>query len=118
MVKLSKEISIDNEFKPLNVLRDFIKVISDETRLKILFLLTSGELCVCKIYDSLGLSQSLVSHHLAILRANDLVNSRKEGRWVYYSLNKETLGKFNDSYFAIFGVDALETGKINTLNCK
>ncbi len=85
-------------------LADLLRVISDENRLRILFLLREGELCVCKIYDALELSQSLVSHHLAILRSYDLVNDRKEGKWVYYSLNRETLEKFSNLHQAVFNM--------------
>lgn len=118
MIQGAERTSKRNQSGNLAVLSELMNIVGNDSRLKILFLLVEGELCVCKIYDSLGLSQSLVSHHLAVLRAHDLVNARKEGRWVYYSLDKEALGKFNDLYLAIFGIDTIETNKTNTLNCK
>jgi len=59
---------------------------ADETRLRILHLLTRGELCVCDIHDTLKLPQSKVSRHLAYLRESGLVEVRKEGLWKHYSL--------------------------------
>ena len=60
------------------------KALADPTRIRILALLTAGEICVCHIYESLRLPQSLVSRHLAYLRRSGLVEARKEGLWVYY----------------------------------
>ena len=69
-------ISLENTFKAL----------ADQTRLRILGLLQSGEICVCDIHGSLGLPQPTVSRHLAYLRKSGLVASRKEGLWVHYRL--------------------------------
>ena len=57
--------------------------LSDESRLRMLFALRHGELCVCQLIDLMGLSASTVSKHLSILREAGLVDSRKQGRWVY-----------------------------------
>jgi len=66
-------------------------VLGNDIRFKIVNHLASGEKCVCNIFKFLGLAQNLVSHHLAILRENNLIVDRKDGKWVYYSLNKKTL---------------------------
>jgi ArsR family transcriptional regulator, arsenate/arsenite/antimonite-responsive transcriptional repressor len=58
----------------------------DETRLRILHLLTSGELCVCHIQEILNEPQVKVSKHLAYLRKHGLVEARKEANWMIYSL--------------------------------
>jgi len=58
----------------------------DETRLRILHLLQGGELCVCHFQEILGEPQVKISKHLAYLRKNDLVESRKEANWVIYRL--------------------------------
>lgn len=58
----------------------------DETRLRILNLLHAGELCVCHFQEILGEPQVKISKHLAYLRANGLVESRKEANWVIYNL--------------------------------
>lgn len=62
------------------------KALSDETRLRILALLTGGELCVCDLMAILELPQSTVSRHLAYLRNSGLVVDRREGVWMYYCL--------------------------------
>ena len=62
------------------------KALADETRLRILNVVAHRELCVCHIVDALRLGQSKVSRHLAHLRNAGLVNDRREGLWMYYSL--------------------------------
>lgn len=62
------------------------KALSDETRLRILALLTAGELCVCDLMAVLELPQSTVSRHLAYLRNSGLVEDRRQGVWMYYRL--------------------------------
>jgi len=68
-------------------LAELFKVISDNTRIKILLALKKSELCVCDISHILGLSLSAVSHQLRILRSLRLVKYRNEGRMVFYSLS-------------------------------
>ena len=70
-------------------MRDIItitKAISDETRLRALMALTGGELCVCQLVELLALAPSTVSKHLHILHSARLVDARKDGRWVYYTI--------------------------------
>jgi DNA-binding transcriptional ArsR family regulator len=62
------------------------KALADENRVRVLLFLGGGELCVCQIVEMLGLAPSTVSKHMAILQQARLVESRKEGRWVYYRL--------------------------------
>ncbi|MBE9007147.1 winged helix-turn-helix transcriptional regulator [Fortiea sp. LEGE XX443] len=61
--------------------------LSDPLRINVLELLRQQELCVCDLCDALGVSQSKLSFHLKTLKEAGLVNSRQEGRWIYYSLN-------------------------------
>ena len=70
-------------------LSDFYKAISDSTRLKILWSLQGGELCVCCISEVVGMSISAVSHQLKTLKRANLIKSRESGKNVYYSLNDE-----------------------------
>jgi ArsR family transcriptional regulator len=63
-----------------------LKALADPTRLRIVTLLSQGELCVCHIQDALSLSQSNVSRHLRILRLAGIVIDRREGQWVHYRL--------------------------------
>ncbi|MHB8280683.1 MAG: ArsR/SmtB family transcription factor [Candidatus Humimicrobiaceae bacterium] len=72
---------------------DFLKVIAEENRLKIIIMLLNGEQCVCDIWQNLNIPQNLTSHHLKILADFGLVNFRKDGLRVYYTLNKENLIK-------------------------
>jgi ArsR family transcriptional regulator, arsenate/arsenite/antimonite-responsive transcriptional repressor len=58
--------------------------LSDESRVRSVLALGGGELCVCKITAMLGLAPSTVSKHMSILRDAGLVQSRKEGRWIYF----------------------------------
>lgn len=62
------------------------RALGDETRLRIVALLSHGELCVCHIEKALGLSQPTASRHLGVLRAAGVVDSRRDGTWVYYAL--------------------------------
>jgi ArsR family transcriptional regulator len=61
------------------------KALSDPTRLRIMVLLAEKELCVCQLEDALNLSQVKVSRHLNVLRHARLVESKREGLWIYYS---------------------------------
>jgi len=69
----------------------FLKLIADSNRLRILTLLARGERCVCDIETPLGLPQNLTSHHLAALKRAGLVRDRRDGKWVYYSLDADAL---------------------------
>ena len=63
------------------------RALSDSLRLQIIELLRTQELCVCELCDKLDVNQSKLSFHLKNLKDANLVNSRQEGRWMYYSLN-------------------------------
>jgi len=65
------------------------KAFSDENRLTILRLLHSGEKCACKLQEALAISQPTLSHHMRVLLDAGLVNARKDGKWIHYSLNSE-----------------------------
>lgn len=68
-------------------LADFFKIFGDSTRVKILWALDQGEMCVCDLAYLLQMSKSAVSHQLRILRDHKLVAIRKVGKFVYYQLN-------------------------------
>lgn len=68
-------------------LGDFFKVLSEPTRIKILYALSVSEMCVCDIANLLNMSHSAVSHQLKVLRAARLTKYRKQGKVVYYSLD-------------------------------
>jgi len=69
---------------------EFFKCLSEPVRLRILYLLLAHkELCVCDLVSGLGLSQSVVSRHLAYMRKTGLVNTRRDGVWIYYQLEAQ-----------------------------
>lgn len=70
-------------------LADLFKILGDPTRVRILWALSSAELCVCDISALLGMSQSAISHQLRILKQAHLVRNRRDGRVVYYKLDDE-----------------------------
>jgi ArsR family transcriptional regulator len=76
--------------------------LADGTRLKIIGRLRDGEECVCNLTGPLDTQQSLLSFHLRTLKDAGLIHDRKQGRWVYYSLNLAALDQM---------IDALETLK-------
>ncbi len=73
----------------LEKLNQVFKALSDETRLRIVNLLSLDELCVCDIMAVLNISQPKASRHLAYLKYSGLVESRREGLWMHYSLKSD-----------------------------
>jgi ArsR family transcriptional regulator, lead/cadmium/zinc/bismuth-responsive transcriptional repressor len=86
-VKEVKSKMLDNKVF-LKISEDF-KIFSDPTRVKILYLLSKRELCVCDLALLLEMTHSAVSHQLRIMRNSNLVKFKKEGKNVYYSLRDE-----------------------------
>lgn len=70
--------------------------LSDPTRIEVVELLREGERCVCELMDHLDAAQSRLSFHLKVLREAGLVTDRREGRWVYYTLNADAFGVLED----------------------
>ena len=83
-------LKIVNETMPeeteLYDLAELFKVFGDSTRIRILFVLFEAEVCVCDLAKVPNMTQSAISHQLRILKQNKLVNSRREGKSVFYSL--------------------------------
>ncbi len=67
-------------------LAELFKVFGDSTRIRILFVLFESEVCVCDLAEELNMTQSAISHQLAILKHSQLVKGRREGKQVFYSL--------------------------------
>lgn len=88
----------------LTEMEALFKALADVTRLRILGLLLTGEVCVCDIHQSLKIPQPKASRHLAYLRKSGLVQTRREGLWVHYRL-----GSFADPVLAAIG-DAVRHG--------
>lgn len=72
------------------------KALSDSNRLKIIDMLSCGELCACNILEEFNITQPTLSHHMKILKELDLVTIRREGKWMHYSLNEEKINEFKD----------------------
>jgi len=77
------------ESKQVTSLSALLKIVSEESRLKLLCILRGGEHCVCELVDHVDLSQSLISHHLKDLKDAGVVIDDKRGLRVYYSLTDE-----------------------------
>ena len=75
-----------------NHLAETFKALSDPTRVRIISMLSTTELCVCDLSAALGMSQSAVSHQLRTLRDLRLVRRRREGRQIFYTLDDEHVG--------------------------
>lgn len=74
-----------------------LKALGDPTRLEIIAMLSGGTLCACHILERFRITQPTLSHHMRILCDCKLVNARKEGKWMHYSLNKATLSSLRAS---------------------
>jgi DNA-binding transcriptional ArsR family regulator len=72
----------------LNELGNLFLALSDKTRLRLLGLMTNGEVSVGFLADSLGESQPKISRHLAYLRSAGLVSTRRDGKWIYYNIQR------------------------------
>jgi ArsR family transcriptional regulator len=72
--------------KSLDDMETFFKALADATRLRILGLLLTGEVCVCHIHESLKIPQPKASRHLAYLRKAGLVDTRRDGLWIHYRM--------------------------------
>ena|SRR3989304_1000268 len=70
--------------------------LADETRLRIIDCLVGGEECVCDLTDRLETGQSRLSFHLKTLKDAGILRDRREGRWVYYSLNSSAIGELEE----------------------
>lgn len=99
---------MDNRLLLYNMVEELtlFKALADPTRLRILVLLAEKELCVCHLEWALGMSQAKVSRHLNVLRNAGLVQYRREGLWVFYSLAKpknkleKSIHRYLKEYFA------------------
>lgn len=80
---------------------EICKALGDPNRLKIIKLLTDGELCGCKLLEAFNITQPTLSHHMKILSECGLVNARKEGKWTYYSIHCCMFKEFKNYFEAV-----------------
>ena len=83
----------------------FFKALSDPNRLMIIDMLSCGELCACVILEKFNITQPTLSHHMKILCDCKLVNGRKAGKWIYYSLNNKIIEDFRTFLYEITSAD-------------
>lgn len=83
-------------------LLEAFKVLSEPRRFQIMRGLMRSELCVCEVIDELGVTQSLASHHLAVLRRAGLVRARRDAQWVYYSVSPDKLRALARAFGTLF----------------
>jgi ArsR family transcriptional regulator len=81
------------------------KAIGEPTRLKIIKMLAQSSFCVCELSEYLDMLQPRISQHLKILKDEGLVKENREGYWVYYSLNRETLHRLWYDFMAYLDTD-------------
>lgn len=86
IIRMKEVLSSLPEDRLLEEHSNKLKALSDPTRLKILYLLSEKELCVCEIIYALNKPQSSISHHLNILKNLGFITGRKEGVWIHYKL--------------------------------
>ena len=79
---MNKENAFDAEL--------FFAALADKTRLRLLNLMRDGEVCVCFFAGALGTNNPKISRHLAYLRAAGLASTRRDGKWIYYGIEKQT----------------------------
>ena len=85
--KENKKINLENNDVLIQRIAMFFSVLGDSTRVKIINMLSEEELCVSDIVEKTDISQSAVSHQLRILKQNNLVKFRRDGKNIYYSLD-------------------------------
>ncbi len=88
------------------------KALGDENRLHILELIGSNQVCACKLLEHLKIGQPTLSHHMKILCDSGIVEATKEGKWMYYKINKS---KYNET--AKFLESALNKDALNSIKC-
>ena len=87
--RMDEDGQMKNENETTAPLSELLSAVADPVRLRLASLIAhNGETCVCDLVDATGLTQTNVSRHLSLLRHAGLVVGRKQGLWVYYSLNK------------------------------
>ena len=79
-----------------------LKAISDPKRLRIVDMLSCGELCACKILEEFHITQPTLSHDMRVLIEAKIVNDRREGKNIFYSLNKEYLKEIEQILHGVF----------------
>jgi ArsR family transcriptional regulator len=91
--------------RDIQSLAEWLKILSDPTRLSVFNLLMQGVQCNCELGDHLRLPRNLISHHLNVLRQAGLVDMERDAldaRWIYYSINPKALAELNRAFDGFF----------------
>lgn len=96
--------------KDYNKYAYLLKALSDETRIKILDMLSQGELCACNILEEFKITQPTLSYHMKTLCDSGLVEARRDGVWMKYSINRDVLESLKNLF------DDIGTNMINSNN--
>jgi arsenate reductase/ArsR family transcriptional regulator len=88
------------------------KAVADPTRIRILKMLQSGELCVCQITTVLDLAPATVSKHLAVLKVAGLLQQRRDGKWVYYRLAERDLNPYAPAFLGLVRASLIDDPSI------
>lgn len=78
-----------------------MKALGDETRVEIFAMLSEGELCACQILEDFAITQPTLSYHMKILSESGLVNGRRDGVWMKYSINRDALERLKQFFYRI-----------------
>ncbi|HTI68965.1 MAG TPA: metalloregulator ArsR/SmtB family transcription factor [Candidatus Limnocylindria bacterium] len=89
------------------------KTLSDPTRIRVLVALREGGLCVCELCDALDVTQSTLSSHLQVIRNSGLAETRREGKWMYYTLT-DPARKLLEGFFGPFETVLAKDAKIRS----
>ena len=101
---LANQLSEDLESNQgIEYLADFFKIISDDTRVKILYVLSKNELCVNDVAVVLNMTKSAISHQLRILKMAGQVKARRDGKYIYYSLDDGHMSNIFENALAHVG---------------
>ncbi len=99
---------MDNKFDKMATV---FKALSDSNRLMIVDMLLKGEMCACQILDELNISQSTLSHHMKSLCEAGVVDGRKDGKWMFYSINNNCCKEAHALLTSI--IDAPDQSNVN-----
>jgi ArsR family transcriptional regulator len=100
---MSKKLKCLCARKKLTHISDLLKTIAEENRLKIICLLSSGEMCVCEVIEALDLPHNLISHHLKVLTKAGILLRRKDGRFIFYKINEKNFSLFKNEFRKLVG---------------
>jgi ArsR family transcriptional regulator len=109
---------MSNELSPptdLQRLAERLKVLAEPKRLLIINLLMEGVQCNCELGDALQMAPNLISHHLRALREAGFVDVERDAldaRWMYYSINRQTLEELNQAFGAFFNLGRIKPRRL------